>query len=192
MGNDGVIGLLSFLSFGFSVIAAVLAIDTYALLRTGQSGGTWRVLIIASVIFALMHALRLSELLNFAALNTLHLSEIVELVFVIALTYAFYLQRRIFQGKPARTAKATRDDTAKTDDTENEMQTATSDDIEIENDTEPEIDVPSHEWARLNGLSTSDFRYSRGDTDDDAVALHDRRSTERRSSDRRAGDRRNR
>ena len=63
--NDSYIGLLSFLSFGFSVMAAVLAIDMYALLRTGQFGKTWRVLIISTVMFALMQALKLAEILNF-------------------------------------------------------------------------------------------------------------------------------
>lgn len=95
-GGGEVVGLLSFCSFVFSVIAAVLAIDLYALLRTGRSGATWRVLIIASVMFALMHALRLAELLNFGLFRLTHLSEIVELMFVMALAYAFYLQRKTF------------------------------------------------------------------------------------------------
>ncbi len=94
--SGGYIGLLSFCSFAFSVIAAVLAIDLYALLRTGRSGSTWRVLIIASVMFALMHALRLAEILNFGLFRGAHLSEIVELMFVMAMAYAFYLQRKIF------------------------------------------------------------------------------------------------
>lgn len=96
-GKDGsVVGLMSFLSFAFSVMAAVLAIDMYALLRTGQFGKTWRVLIIATVIFALMQALRLAEMLNFQTFRGYHLSEVVELMFVISLAYAFYLQRSLF------------------------------------------------------------------------------------------------
>ena len=173
------IGLLSFLSFGFSVIAAVLAIDTYALLRTGQSGGTWRVLIIASVIFALMQALRLGELLNFSALSNAHLSEVVELVFVIALTYAFYLQRRIFQGKPTRSEPDARE--------ENTLDDALVDD-EPDEDEEDENKISAHEWARLNGLPTADFQTS----DDDAVMVADRRAAERRSIERRSSERRNR
>ena len=183
MGNEGVIGLLSFLSFGFSVIAAVLAIDTYALLRTGQSGGTWRVLIIASVIFALMHALRLAELLNFSALSTAHLSEIVELVFVIALTYAFYLQRRIFQGKPTRFAKDTRDEPALDE-------SGLDASIAAEDEEEKQAEPSSHEWARLNGLPTTDFDSSRDADSDDAVIVAERRATERRALERRALERR--
>lgn len=96
MGGGGYVGLLSFFSFIISVIAAVLAIDLYALLRTGRSGSTWRVLIIASVMFALMQALRLAALLRFGGLGLTRLSEIVELIFVMALAYAFYLQRQVF------------------------------------------------------------------------------------------------
>ncbi|MDF2440939.1 MAG: hypothetical protein JWN98_1923 [Abditibacteriota bacterium] len=97
LGKDGsVVGLMSFLSFAFSVMAAVLAIDMYALLRTGQFGKTWRVLIITTVMFALMQALRLAEVLNFQTFRRYHLSEVVELMFVISLAYAFYLQRSVF------------------------------------------------------------------------------------------------
>jgi hypothetical protein len=65
IGESGAyLGLLSFLSFGFSVIAAVLAIDMYTLLRTGEMGKTWRVLIIASVMFALAQVIRMAELLT--------------------------------------------------------------------------------------------------------------------------------
>lgn len=90
------IGLLSFLSFAFSIIAAVLAIDMYRLLRTGEYGKTWGVLIITSVMFALLQALRLAKFLNVRAVATEDLSEIVELVFVISLAYTFYLQRQTF------------------------------------------------------------------------------------------------
>ena len=90
------IGLLSFLSFGFSVIAAVLAIDMYRLLRTGEYGRTWRLLIITCVMFALMQVLRMGDYLNWTPFNSFSLSQIVELAFVIALAYTFYLQRRVF------------------------------------------------------------------------------------------------
>ncbi|MBV9468771.1 MAG: hypothetical protein JO316_00885 [Abitibacteriaceae bacterium] len=90
------IGLLSFLSFSFSIIAAVLAIDMYRLLRTGEYGKTWRLLIITSVMFALLQALRLAEFFNITALDINRLSQIVELVFVMSLAYTFYLQRRVF------------------------------------------------------------------------------------------------
>lgn len=97
--NGSHLGLLSFLSFAFSVMAAVLAIDMYALLRTGEFGSTWRVLIIASVMFVLVQALRLAQLVN-PRIADYGLSEVAELMFVMALAYAFFLQRRAF----ARTA----------------------------------------------------------------------------------------
>lgn len=90
------LGLLTFLSFGFSIIAAVLAIDMYKLLRTGGFGRTWRLLIIASVMFVLLQVLRLGEVLNFEAVTEAHLAQIVELCFVITLAYAFYNQRKAF------------------------------------------------------------------------------------------------
>lgn len=97
MGNStSPLGLLSFLSFAFSIIAAVLAIDMYKLLRTGEFGKSWRLLIIASVMFALLQVLRLAEILNFQAMRAYHLSEVAELCFVIALAYAFYAQRKVF------------------------------------------------------------------------------------------------
>ncbi len=95
-GSAPTLGVLSFLSFGFSVIAAVLAIDMYKLLRTGEFGRTWRLLIIASVMFALLQVLRMAEFLDFQAMQDYHLSEITELCFVMTLAYAFYLQRKVF------------------------------------------------------------------------------------------------
>ncbi len=82
--------------FGFSVVAAALAINLYSLLRTGQFGASWRVLIIASVLFALIQAIKLAEITGVPYAAALDLSSIVELVFVLALAYAFYLQRQVF------------------------------------------------------------------------------------------------
>ena len=90
------LGLLTFLSFGISVIAAVLAIDMYKLLRTGESGKPWRFLIIASVMLVLLQVLRMAEVLNLRGFEEAHLGEIVELCFVMTLAYAFYRQRKIF------------------------------------------------------------------------------------------------
>ena len=93
--GEAYLGFLSFAAFIFSVIAAVLAIDMYTLLRTGEFGNTWRVLIIASVIYALLQALRMAESLNWRIASH-GLSQIVELTFALALAYAFYLQRKTF------------------------------------------------------------------------------------------------
>ena len=82
--------------FLFSVGAAVLAIHLYSLLRTGQIGASWRVLITASVLYALVQAVKLAEVIGVPYASSLHLSGIIELVFVLALAYAFYLQRQVF------------------------------------------------------------------------------------------------
>jgi len=103
--EDSPLGLLSFLTFGLSIIAAVLAIDMYTLLRTGQFGSSWRVMIIASVIFVLVQVLRLAEVLHWEAFQVYALTQIVELVFVMSLAYAFFLQRQAFT-RVARKSKS--------------------------------------------------------------------------------------
>jgi len=85
----------AFLSFALSVGAAALAINLYSLLRTGRMGASWRVLIIASVLFALLQATRLVEAVSSAA-DAMHLSSLIEVVFALALAYAFWLQRQVF------------------------------------------------------------------------------------------------
>jgi hypothetical protein len=101
---DSPLGLLTFLSFGFSIIAAVLAIDMYKLLRSGGFGRTWRMLIIASVIFVLLQVLRMAEVLNFQPNVEERLAQIVELCFVMTLAFAFYNQRNVFTQARRRTA----------------------------------------------------------------------------------------
>jgi len=90
------VGILSFLSFGFSIIAALLATDLYRLLRTGEVGKSWRVLIITSVISVVLQGLHLVEYLNGQPPHGYPLTQVVELSFVMALAYAFYLQRSLF------------------------------------------------------------------------------------------------
>ena len=82
--------------FLLSVGAAALAINLYSLLRTGQIGASWRVLITASVLFSLFQAVKLAEVCGVPYMASMHLSSIVELVFVLALAYAFWLQRLVF------------------------------------------------------------------------------------------------
>ncbi len=82
--------------FLLSVGASVIAINLYSLLRTGQIGASWRVLIIASVLFSLGQAVRLAEVCGVPYAQQMRLSSIVELIFVLALAYAFFLQRQVF------------------------------------------------------------------------------------------------
>lgn len=93
------VGITALLSCVLSVGAAVMAINLYALLRTGRIGASWRVLIIASVMFALLQAVRLAELLDVSVAAQLHLSSVVELAFAVTLLYAFYLQRQVFSSE---------------------------------------------------------------------------------------------
>ncbi len=107
---DSPLGLLTFLSFGFSIIAAVLAIDMYKLLRSGGFGRTWRLLITASVILVLLQVLRMAEVLNFNPIIEERLAQIVELCFVITLAFAFYNQRNVFTRARRRVAVENDDD----------------------------------------------------------------------------------
>lgn len=117
--QDAPLGLLSFLSFAFSVIAAVLAIDMYKLLRTGGFGKTWRLLITTSVMLVLLQVLRMAEILNFRPLAEAHLAEIVELCFIMSLAYAFYVQSRVFNHNQKPPLED--DETDSSDDEENEQ-----------------------------------------------------------------------
>ncbi len=82
--------------FLLSVGASAIAINLYSLLRTGEFGASWRVLIIASVLFSLSQAVKLAEVCGVPYAQQMRLSSIVELIFVLALAYAFFLQRQVF------------------------------------------------------------------------------------------------
>jgi len=82
--------------FLLSVGASFIAINLYSLLRTGQFGASWRVLIIASVLFSLGQAVELAEMSGVPYAHEMRLSSIVDLIFVLALAYAFHLQRQVF------------------------------------------------------------------------------------------------
>jgi hypothetical protein len=150
MNNDySPLGLLSFLTFGLSIIAAVMAIDMYKLLRTGDFGKTWRLLIIASVMFALLQVVKLGEILNFRTMSGYHLSEIVELCFVMALAYAFYQQRQVFT---RQSKKALSDETD--EETEDEAQYALSDDHfeDKDDDEDDEDEVQRMQWPDVSSV----------------------------------------
>ena len=148
--NGATVGFISFAAFAISVIAAVVAIDMYKLLRTGGFGGSWRILIIASVIFCLVQALRLAELFAWGGLESSHLSEIADLIFVMALAYAFYLQRCVF-------SQAFRSNQEEATDTEAEEHDAlplagTADEDVAPDTAEDRSDLSrDDEWARLSG-----------------------------------------
>ena len=99
-------------SFFTSIGAAVLAINLYPLLRVGRNGASWRVLIIAAVLFALMQALHFCEVIGVPYMSAWRLSSIVQMVFGLALAYAFFLQRQVFieTQHEARTQKRRKSD----------------------------------------------------------------------------------
>ena len=108
--NAAYVQLLTLLSFFMAVVAAVLAVDMYRLMRTAEVGNSWRILCIASVLFALTLALRLAEFFDWGGLRSYELSRFGEAMFVFALAYAFHLQRKAFsrakelREEPAATA----------------------------------------------------------------------------------------
>ena len=141
--EEASLGLLTFLSFGISVIAAVLAIDMYKLLRTGEFGKPWRFLIIASVMLTLLQVLKMAEVLNWHGLEEAHLGEIVQLCFVMTLAYAFYRQRNIF------TSEFKAGNTLETEDEDDTIYEEVIDDsgwqagITEENFPEPLVETPA-------------------------------------------------
>ncbi|BCM89868.1 hypothetical protein IAD21_01716 [Abditibacteriota bacterium] len=106
---DSTAVLTAFVSFVLSVGAAALAIRLYSLLRTGQMGASWRVLIIASVLFALLQTVRLAEAVS-PSVRMMHFSSVVEVVFILALAYAFWLQKQVFEEHSRRSQPKERED----------------------------------------------------------------------------------
>jgi len=153
-------GLLSFLAFGISVIAAVIAIDMYKLLRTGEFGGSWRILTIASVIFTLIQALRLAELTEWGGVEMHQLAEIADLIFVMALAYAFYLQRRVFRMDAPAATDIAHDFEVEEEDAVPLVEVVESDEALAAADAETvEVKDPvsrDAEWARLSGRHAAD------------------------------------
>ena len=152
-GDSGTyVGVGAFLAFGISVIAAVVAIDMYKLLRTGEFGASWRILIIASVIFALVQALRLAELFNWGGLQRQQLSEVADLLFVLSLAYAFYLQRRAFTH--AFKANSEIEDASEIE--EDELPIVDDMDLDGAAGAVNERVSRETEWARLSGRPITD------------------------------------
>jgi hypothetical protein len=85
---------ISLVSFVVAVVAAVWAIELYRLLRAGEGGHAWRVLIIASAVFAVQQLYAIGRGLGY--FEFAGVAEITEVVFVTLLAYAFYTQRRAF------------------------------------------------------------------------------------------------
>ncbi|MCS6862366.1 MAG: hypothetical protein NZT92_18845 [Abditibacteriales bacterium] len=85
---------MSLISFFVAMVAAVWAVEMYRLLRAGEGGKAWRVLVVASVVFAVheLYALgRSTGIFQFEGI-----AEATGMMFAALLAYAFYTQRRAF------------------------------------------------------------------------------------------------
>jgi hypothetical protein len=157
-GEAAPLGLVPFLSFCFSIIAAVMAIDMYRLLRTGEFGRTWRLLIIASVMLALLQVLRMAETLEFQPIDISRLVQIVELCFIMTLAYAFYLQRKLFTNATTSSRRSTDNVNTKTtaDEAEYSLQSNYYNSYEEGRDDDYSDhmaeDAPIEEWPDTSAL----------------------------------------
>jgi len=82
------------LSFFAAIFATVWAVELYRLLKTGEVGKTWRILIAATIVFALSEVLKFGELLDF--LPPVGAYSYLQLPFIVLLACACYLQRKAF------------------------------------------------------------------------------------------------
>ena len=85
---------LEFLSFMVAIFAAVVALQLYALLKTGEIGRTWRVLILGAGIFALHTLIGIGHYFDYFDDHGTY--ELSQLLCIIVLAYAFWLQRSAF------------------------------------------------------------------------------------------------
>jgi hypothetical protein len=137
-----------------------MAIDMYRLLRTGEFGRTWRLLIIASVMLALLQVLRMAETLEFQPIDISRLVQIVELAFIMSLAYAFYLQRKLFA--TATTSRRRSTDKVEDTDTSDEQEyssessyyNAYEEGLEDDYNKRAEDDTPIEEWPDTAELET--------------------------------------
>lgn len=82
------------LTFFAAIFATIWAIELYSLLKTGEVGKTWRVVVIATLLFAVSEILKFGE--TFQYLLPLNLHEYLDLPFILLLAIACYMQRKAF------------------------------------------------------------------------------------------------
>ena len=70
-------------------------------MRSRESGRSWRILIVASVVFVLLQVLQLVEILLRLEIAN-QLGQVVALIFAMAFAYAFYRERALYTGKCAQ------------------------------------------------------------------------------------------
>ncbi|MBI3920181.1 MAG: hypothetical protein HY318_02090 [Armatimonadetes bacterium] len=82
------------LTFIAAIFATIWAIELYSLLKTGEVGKTWRVVVIATLLFAVSEIEKFGE--TYQYLPTLNLHEYLDLPFILLLAIACYMQRKAF------------------------------------------------------------------------------------------------
>lgn len=85
---------LLLLTFFAAIFATVWAIELYSLLKTGEVGKTWRVIVVATILFAVSEVFKFGELLGYLPQH--HVNDYLELPFIIILATACYMQRKAF------------------------------------------------------------------------------------------------
>ncbi len=86
--------LVALVAFVFSLLAAIWALELYQLLRTGAIGKSWRVFIVAALVFMVHEVTHMVRI--FGAFDDLGMYEATKLIFVALMAYGFYAQRRVF------------------------------------------------------------------------------------------------
>ncbi len=81
-------------TFFVAIFATVWAVELHNLLKTGEVGKTWRVVTIATVLFAVIEIIKFAEMFEY--FPDLHLHEYLELPFIFLLAIACYMQRKAF------------------------------------------------------------------------------------------------
>lgn len=89
--------ILSLLTFFIAIFAVVLAFQLHALLRTGAIGHTWKIIIVASVVYGIGELLRFGEVWELVEPEVFLAGEnATRLVFIALLAWALYVQRQAF------------------------------------------------------------------------------------------------
>ena len=80
-----------------AIFAVILAIQLYALLKTGAIGQTWQVVIAAIVVYGIERIVYFAQVWGFVHDLVLQFTQrALELLFIVLMTFALYVQRRAF------------------------------------------------------------------------------------------------
>ncbi|NCO93888.1 MAG: hypothetical protein COZ06_16905 [Armatimonadetes bacterium CG_4_10_14_3_um_filter_66_18] len=89
--------LMALLCLLVAIFGVILAIQLYSLLKTGAIGQTWQIVIIAIGIYGVERILYFAQVWGFVGDFVLQPTRrALELLFIILMTVALYVQRRAF------------------------------------------------------------------------------------------------